>query len=89
MNLTDKQVKRCKAESHRQQFNGRDYQQAAYDSLGLVGATVVGGPDVTEEQLAEIESSPDPGCDCGFCATAEWQDPCDRLGTNDRTPYVL
>ena len=31
-------------------------------------------PDATEEDFHTLCSSPDPGCDCGFCAKAEWRD---------------
>jgi hypothetical protein len=54
--------------SHEAQFGGTDYQQAAVDVLqGLPF-------EPTTEEFAELESSPDPGCECGFCQFAEWND---------------
>jgi len=74
--MTAKQRQACIRESHRQQFAGRDYQQAAYDALGEVGATTAGGPEVSDDDLREIESSPDEFCECGFCQTAKWGSVC-------------
>ena len=61
-------IKRLVRQSHERQFNGEDYQAAAWDLLqGLE-------PPPTDDELAEVESSPDPGCECGFCSTAPWRD---------------
>lgn len=57
-------LKRLLAESHRLQFNGADYQ--------AVTNPMWQEWDMTEDQLAELETAPDPGCECGFCTT-EWQ----------------
>jgi hypothetical protein len=54
-------------ESHERQFNGEDYQQVANDIW-------VGIPNATEDDFHALCASPDPGCDCGFCAKAEWRD---------------
>lgn len=72
--MTAKELKSAIRSSHQKQFNGIDYQQAAYDSLPA-RFLLASSPDrVTDEELREIESSPDPCCECGFCKTAEWQD---------------
>jgi hypothetical protein len=52
--------------SHERQFNGEDYQAVAIDLLASI-------KDGTEEELKELEASPEPECKCGFCAGAEWQ----------------
>jgi hypothetical protein len=57
-------LRRC----HEEQFNGKDYQGVAIDAWNELGS-----PD-GDEVFNFLSSSPDPGCDCGFCATAEWQD---------------
>ncbi len=53
--------------SHERQFKGEDYQQVAHDIWS-------GIPGATEEDFHALCASPDPGCDCGFCAKAEWRD---------------
>lgn len=58
------QLKRLVRESHERQFNGQDFQQAAWD--------VSYGFPVTDDELKEIQSMPEPGCECGFCVTADW-----------------
>jgi hypothetical protein len=57
------------AESHRRQFNGEDYQAVAIE---LAEAN---GIEFEQDEFTELESSPEPGCDCGFCATAPWPEP--------------
>jgi hypothetical protein len=54
-------------ESHEQQFNGEDYQQVANDIWS-------GIPEASEGDFHALCTSPDPCCDCGFCAKAEWRD---------------
>lgn len=54
------------AESHRRQFNGEDWQNVAVDVANSI-------PGPTEEEFKELCEGPDPGCECGFCATADWQ----------------
>ena len=54
-------------ESHERQFNGEDYQQVANDIWA-------GIPNATEDDFHALCASPDPGCDCGFCAKAKWRD---------------
>ncbi|MEI9999070.1 MAG: hypothetical protein WDO13_07820 [Verrucomicrobiota bacterium] len=53
-------------ESHRRQFDGEDWQAVAQDICD-------GIPGATEEDFIFLSSSPDPGCDCGFCAATEWR----------------
>jgi hypothetical protein len=52
-------------ESHRRQFAGEDWQQVANDIW-------VGIPNATEDDFLDLYAGPDPGCQCGFCATAKW-----------------
>jgi hypothetical protein len=33
-----------------------------------------GIPNATKEDYLALCASPDPGCDCGFCAKADWRD---------------
>ena len=60
-------TKKLIAESHRRQFEGEDWQAVAQDICDRY-------EDVTEDQFNELTYSPDPGCDCGFCAKAQWRD---------------
>lgn len=55
------------AESHRRQFNGEDYQAVAQELCDRM-------KNPRQEDYQELSSSPDPGCDCGFCVTADWWD---------------
>jgi hypothetical protein len=55
-------------ESHRRQFEGEDYQLVA------IGIAEANGIAFESGDYTTLQSSPHPGCDCGFCATAEWQD---------------
>lgn len=62
-------LKRLLRESHQRQFNGEDWQKVAVD------LTPDDLPEPEREEIFnKLSESPDPGCDCGFCATAEWQD---------------
>jgi hypothetical protein len=54
-------------ESHERQFNGEDYQQVAQDICDRI-------PDATVEDYPALCVGPEPECDCGFCAKAEWWD---------------
>lgn len=54
--------------SHEAQFNGADYQQISWEILQELKF------EPTQDEMNELNSSPDPGCECGFCATADWQD---------------
>lgn len=54
------------AESHRRQFNDEDYQAVAQDVCDRMS-------NPTEDDYLELCSSPEPGCECGFCETAEWE----------------
>lgn len=54
--------------SHEAQFNGVDYQRIAWEIVQGLKSTP------NDYETAEIESGPDPDCDCGFCETADWQD---------------
>lgn len=60
--------RRLLRESHKRQFNGEDYQGVAIDLSEENGITF------EDDEHTELMSAPDPGCDCGFCATADWQD---------------
>jgi len=53
-------------ESHERQFKGEDWQQVANDIWA-------GIPKATDEDFLTLCGSPDPGCDCGFCAKANWR----------------
>lgn len=55
------------AESHRRQFSGEGYQSVAVDLIEWV-------KNATEDDFHSLCTSPEPECDCGFCANAEWQD---------------
>ena len=68
MNAKPINLKRLIRLSHERQFKGDDYQGVAIDLC-----TEAGIEYGTDEHKA-IESSPEPGCDCGFCATAPWRD---------------
>lgn len=62
-------LKRLLRESHTRQFNGEDWQAVAAD------LTPDDIPEAERDEVFdELSSSPDPGCECGFCATAEWHD---------------
>jgi hypothetical protein len=56
------------AQSHRRQFNGEDFQAVAID---IAEANNIAFED---DAYTQLQSSPDPGCDCGFCAKAPWRD---------------
>lgn len=66
---TADQLKRAIRRCHERQFNGEDWQAAAVDAWNELGS-----PEDDGETFNALSSSPDPGCDCGFCATAPWQD---------------
>lgn len=55
-------------ESHRRQFAGEDYQRVTND---LAEAN---GIPYESDEYSSLQSAPDPDCDCGFCATADWRD---------------
>lgn len=59
--------KRLIAESHRRQFSGEDYQAVAVDLWQ-------GLDTESEDDYNTLATAPDPGCECGFCKTAPWQD---------------
>lgn len=63
--VTEKIMRRLIADSHRQQFAGVDYQVATFDMWQEWA--------LTDDQLNEVQSSPDPGCECGFCGSADWR----------------
>lgn len=58
--------KNMMSESHRRQFVGEDYQAVAVDIASRYES-------LTDDQFNLLCESPDPACDCGFCATADWQ----------------
>lgn len=55
-------------QSHKRQFNGEDWQFVAN------GLTEDLSDEMRKEVYNNLCSSPDPNCNCGFCATADWQD---------------
>lgn len=55
-------------ESHEKQFNGSDYQQAAFDIVQGLKFTP------TDDEWTELMTGPSEDCECGFCKTAPWQD---------------
>lgn len=57
--------------SHERQFNGEDWQLVANE---IMEKALLDHEDcVREEVYNELCASPDPGCECGFCATAGWK----------------
>ena len=66
--IVGKLLRSSLAESHRRQFNGRDYQGVAIDLCQAYGF------EFESEEHIKLESSPSPECDCGFCETAKWID---------------
>ena len=63
--MSAKEFRKLLRESHERQFSGEDYQAVLWDFLQR-GIT-------DEDALNNLSASPDPDCDCGFCATADWQ----------------
>lgn len=55
-------------ESHRRQFEGEDWQKVVNEICERNGFKW------GEDEYEELATSPEPGCDCGFCKTADWQD---------------
>jgi hypothetical protein len=53
-------------ESHERQFKGEDWQQVANDIWANI-------PGATKDDFHRLCASPDPACDCGFCANADWR----------------
>lgn len=52
--------------SHERQFNGEDWQRVATELAQDAGV------DFESDEYIELSTSPNPDCDCGFCATAPW-----------------
>jgi len=61
-------ILRRRRKSHERQFNGEDWQHVATELTDDVP------DDLREEVFSALSLSGDPGCDCGFCATAAWID---------------
>ena len=61
-------INRLVAESHRRQFDGEDFQAVANDLAERNGIAF------EDDEYTRLQSPPDSGCDCGFCATAKWID---------------
>jgi hypothetical protein len=60
--------------SHRRQFRfNTDYQRISWEFLNSPQADELGLTADDEEIWQQVETSPHPDCDCGFCATADWQ----------------
>jgi hypothetical protein len=68
MKTKNKLTKSMLAESHRRQFNGEDYQGV---SISIAESN---GIKFEDDEYTELQSSPDPSCECGFCKTAPWRD---------------
>jgi hypothetical protein len=52
--------------SHRAQLDGVDYQKAAYDAASSLPF------EPTDDELQELESEPEPDCECPACRSAAW-----------------
>jgi hypothetical protein len=60
----DAQVRSLVRMSHKRQFAGEDYQAVLHD---------IADPARCDDAIqAQLESSPDPGCECAFCQSADW-----------------
>jgi hypothetical protein len=66
--ISPERLNRALRTSHERQFRGEDWQGAAID-----GWNELGSPD-GDDVFNFLSDSPDPGCDCGFCATIEWNE---------------
>jgi len=55
-------------QSHERQFNGEDWQAVSIDIAQGNGIAF------EDDEYAQLNAGPEPGCDCGFCATAPWID---------------
>ena len=64
--MTTKELNAAIEKSHRAQLNGTDYQQAAFDAIPL-------GIMATDDELAEIESEPNPDCKCAACRKTQFE----------------
>lgn len=62
-NKLNRALKLC----HERQFNGQDWQGVAIDAWNALDSE-------SEEVFNFLTQGPDPGCECGFCKTAAWQD---------------
>jgi hypothetical protein len=67
------QVAKWVRESHRRQFEGEDYQQICWGFLNSKAAQALGLTADHDDIWREVESSPQPTCECGFCEHAAWQ----------------
>ena len=56
------------AQSHRQQFEGEDYQAAA------IGIADENGIAYESDAYTSLMSNPSPDCTCTFCRTAPFED---------------
>jgi hypothetical protein len=56
------------ARSHKDQYDGVDFQRAAFDVEWLLDF------ELTDEERAQLESSPDPSCPCSFCKNADFRE---------------
>jgi hypothetical protein len=71
----DDVVAMWKQESHNRQFNGEDYQRICWDLLNYSPlADRFGITADSDDVWSEVQSAPNPYCDCGFCETADWVD---------------
>jgi hypothetical protein len=66
--MKTKNNKSLLAESHRRQFDGEDWQGVANEIARKNNFAW------ESEEYTTLCSSPEPGCDCGFCASAPWRD---------------
>ncbi len=66
--VSEERLRRALRRSHERQFNGEDYQMVANEIAEELGI------EWEDDQYEELCSSPEPGCECGFCAHAAWID---------------
>jgi hypothetical protein len=66
--MNAQKFKRLLADSHRRQFAGEDFQTVAID---IAEENKIA---FESEEYTSLQTGPDPSCECGFCATASWED---------------
>lgn len=74
MPLTENRLRALMAESHRRQFeDSEDYQAVAHDIANRDSVQL--NPDTEDgaDAWRDLESEPNPDCDCKFCKTADFR----------------
>lgn len=70
----DEVIREWVKSSHRRQFRfDTDYQLICWEFLNSPQAKRFGLTADSDEVWSQVQSLPDPDCDCGFCATADWE----------------